>query len=137
MLVLGCTLAVAWCFDDAATPQLDALLDRVQVNGAVVPPPWTIEITNVLLQAGRSGRIAPAAIQERLGLLDRLPIETDTAGAGSGWRGAVLALATAEALTAYDATYLELAIRRGIPLVTTDRALRRAATRHGLTVLPA
>lgn len=137
MLVLDCSVAVAWCFDDEATPQLDALLDRVQGNGAVVPPLWTIEITNVLLQAGRSGRIVPAAIQERLGLLDMLPIETDAAGIGVGWRGAVLALATAERLTVYDATYLELAIRRGIPLATTDRALRRAATRHGLSVLPA
>lgn len=137
MLVLDCSVAVAWCFDDEATPQLDALLDRVQHEGAIVPSLWTIEITNVLLQAGRSGRIAPAVAQERLGLFDMLPIETDAAGTGPGWRGTVLALATAEALTTYDATYLELAIRRGVPLATTDKALRRAATRHGLAVLPA
>ena len=56
---------------------------------------------------------------------------------GPGGTGTVLALATAEALTTYDATYLELAIRRGVPLATTDKALRRAATRHGLAVLPA
>ncbi len=137
MLVLDCSVAVAWCFDDEATPQLDALLDRVQGGGALVPSLWAIEITNVLLQAGRSGRITPTAIQERLGLLDMLPIETDAAGTGRGWRGTVLALATAERLTAYDATYLELAIRRGASLATTDKALRRAAALHGLAVLPA
>lgn len=137
MLVLDCSVAVAWCFEDEATPQLDALLDQVQQTGAVVPPLWTIEITNVLLQAGRKGRIAPAAIQERLSLLDMLPIEIDTVGSGSASRGTLLALATAEALTAYDATYLELAIRRGVPLATSDKALRRTAARHGLTVLPA
>jgi len=137
VLVLDCSVAVAWCFDDEVTPQLDALLDRVQGDGAVVPSLWTIELTNVLLQAGRGGRITPAAIQERLGLLDMLPIETDAAGTGRGWPGTVLALATAERLTAYDATYLELAIRRGASLATTDKALRRAAIRHGLTALPA
>ena len=138
MLVLDCSVAVAWCFDDEATPQLDGLLDRVQRDGAVVPSLWTLEITNVLLQAGRRGRITPAAIQERLGLLDMLPIETDAAGTGRGWRGTVLvALATAEVLTAYDATYLELAIRRSVALATADKALRRAAARHGLAVLPA
>ena len=108
----------------------------MQRDGAVVPSLWTIEITNVLLQAGRNGRIAPAAIQERLGLFGMLRIETDAAGTGPGWRSTVLALATAETLTAYDATYLELAIRRGAPLATSDKALRRSAARHGLTVLP-
>jgi predicted nucleic acid-binding protein len=137
VLVLDCSVAVAWCFDDEATPPLDTLLDHVQHEGAIVPSLWTLEITNVLLQAGRGGRIAPAAIQERFGLLDMLPIETDAAGTGPGWRGTVLALATADVLTTYDATYLELAIRRGVPLATTDRTLRQAATRHGLTVLPA
>ncbi len=137
VLVLDCSVAVAWCFDDEATARLDALLDQVQRAGAIVPSLWTIEITNVLLQAARSGRIAPGAAQERLGLFDMLPIETDAAGSGPGWRGTVLALATAETLAAYDATYLELAIRRGAPLATTDKALRRAAVRHGLTVLPA
>lgn len=136
MLVLDCSVAVAWCFDDEASPPLDALLDRVQRDGAVVPPLWTIEITNVLVHASRNGRIAPQAVQERLGLFDMLRIETDAAGTGAGWRGTVLALATAETLTAYDATYLELAIRRGLPLATSDKALRRAATRHGVAVLP-
>jgi predicted nucleic acid-binding protein len=97
----------------------------------------------MLLAARRDSRNArrwfrlPAAIQERFGLLAMLPIETDAAGTRPGWYGTVLALATAEGLTAYDATYLELAIRRGAPLATTDTALRRAATRYGLTVLPA
>jgi hypothetical protein len=49
----------------------------------------------------------------------------------------LLALATAETLTAYDATCLELATRCGAPRAAIGRALRRAATRHGLTVLPA
>lgn len=136
MLVLDCSVAVAWCFEDEASPSLDALLDRVQADGAVVPALWTTEIANVLIQAARRSRIAPDALQERLHLLDMLPIETDTAGAGPGWRATVLALATAEVLSAYDATYLELAIRRALPLASSDAALRRAAARHGVPVLP-
>lgn len=136
MLVLDCSVAVAWCFEDEASPTLDALLDRVQADGAVVPALWTTEIGNVLVQAARRGRLAPDALQERLGLLDMLPIEIDASGTGPAWRGTVVALAVAEQLSTYDAIYLELAIRRGLPLATSDAALRRAAARHGIPVVP-
>jgi predicted nucleic acid-binding protein len=136
VLALDCSVAVAWCFEDAASPPLDALLDRVQTGGAVVPTLWTAEIGNVLVQAARRGRLAVDALQERLGLLDRLPIETDASGAGPAWRGTVLALATADLLGTYDATYLELAIRRGLPLASSDAALRQATARHGVPILP-
>jgi predicted nucleic acid-binding protein len=72
-----------------------------------------------------------------LALFDMLPLETDGEGGGSVWRTSVLTLADAESLTFYDATYLELAIRRALPLATSDTALRRGARRHGLQVIPA
>ena len=75
-------------------------------------------------------------MQERLALLDMLPIETDIQGSGPVWRSTVLALALTEALTFYDAVYLELAIRSGLALATSDRALRQAAVRRGLIVTP-
>ena len=96
--------------------ELDSLLDRVQREGAVVPPLWISEAANVLLLAQRRGRIDRETMQERLALLDMLPIETDNMASGAVWRSSVLTLADAEALTFYDATYLELAIRRGLPL---------------------
>jgi predicted nucleic acid-binding protein len=136
-LVLDCSVAVAWCFEDEATPVLDALLDRVQTEGAVVPPLWTLEVANVLLMAARGGRIAHEAIPERLGLLDMLGIETDSQGTGPVWRSTVLTLAQTEMLTFCDAIYLELAIRRGLPLASSDKALRRAAAQRGVTVAPA
>jgi predicted nucleic acid-binding protein len=135
-LVLECSVAVAWCFQDGATPALDALLDRVQAEGAVVPPLWTLEVANVLLMAARRGRIAREAIQERLALFDMLAIETDGQGAGPVWRSTVLTLAQTDGLTVYDAVYLELAIRRGLPLATSDTALRRAAESRGVAVEP-
>ena len=75
--MLDCSVAVAWCFEDEATPELDALLDRVQHEGAVVPSFWISEAANVLLMAHRRGRINKETMQERVALLDMLPIETD------------------------------------------------------------
>ena len=135
-LVLDCSVAVAWCFEDEASPALDALLDRVQADGAIVPPLWTLEVANVLLGAARRLRLTRETMHERLTLLDMLPVETDGQGNGPVWRSTVLALADTETLTMYDATYLELAIRRGLVLATSDKALRRAATRRGVTVAP-
>ena len=95
------------------------------------------EASNVLLMAQRRGRIDRETMQERLALLDMLPIETDDMASGTVWRSSVLTLADVEALTFYDAIYLELAIRRGLPLASSDAALRRGARRRGIVVLPA
>jgi predicted nucleic acid-binding protein len=135
-LVLDCSVAVAWCFEDEATADLDALLDHVQRDGAIVPPLWTSEVANVLLLACRRGRIGRETVQERLALLDMLPIEVDQLADGTVWRTSVLTLADAETLTFYDAVYLELAIRRGLRLASSDAALRRAANRRGVVVTP-
>jgi predicted nucleic acid-binding protein len=135
-LVLDCSVAVAWCFDDEATPALDALLDRVQTEGAVVPSWRALEVANVLVMASRRGRVAREAVQERLALLDMLPLETDSAGLGAAWRSTVLTLALSETLTMYDAVYLELAIRRGLGLASSDRDLRQAAVRRGVAIVP-
>ena len=136
MLVLDVSVAIAWCFEDQASGAMDDLLTQVARDGAIVPPIWMVEVSNVLIQAARRGRLAPDAVQKRLDALDMLPIETDVSGTGTGWRATVLALATAEGLSTYEATYLELAMRRALPLASGDAALRRAAARHGLTVLP-
>lgn len=136
-MVLDTTVAIAWCFEDHASRAMDDLLTKVVHDGAVVPPIWMTEISNVLLQAVRHGRLAPGTVQERLDVLDMLPIDIDGEGTGPAWRATVLALATAEALSIYEASYLELAMRRALPLASGDAALRRAAARHGLAVLPA
>jgi predicted nucleic acid-binding protein len=135
-LVLDCSVAVAWCFEDEATTELDGLLDQVRHLGAVVPPLWISEVANVLLLAQRCGRLDRESMQERLVLLDMLPIETDQMAVGTVWRSSVLTLADVETLTFYDATYLELAIRRNLPLASSDVALRRAAGRRGVVAVP-
>ena len=136
MIVLDCSIAVAWCFADEASKALDALLDRVRAEGAIVPPLWTLEVANVLTQAAKRGRLAPDGVRTRLHLLDMLPIATDENAAGRVWRDNLLTLAQATGLTVYDATYLELALRLGLPLATSDKALRAAARKHAVPVLP-
>ena len=107
--------------------------ERVRDLGAVVPGLWHLEVANVLLQAEKRGRITAGDVTMRLDLIAALPITTDSETTARAWRE-ILALARAEGLTTYDATYLELAIRRGLPLVTRDEALIAAAKRSGVAV---
>jgi len=132
-LVIDSSVALAWCFEDEASPTSDALLEQVRDEGAVVPGLWHLEVANVLLQAEKRGRITAADIAMRLELIAELPIDTDNETAARAWRE-ILALARAEGLTTYDAAYLELAIRRGLPLLTKDQALIAAAQRTGVAV---
>lgn len=132
-LVIDSSAALSWCFEDEASPESDALFEQVRDQGAVVPGLWHLEVANVLLQAERRGRIAPGDVTMRLELIAELPITTDNETTARAWRE-ILALARAEGLTTYDATYLELAIRRGLPLQTKDAALITAAERSGVAV---
>ena len=132
-LVIDSSAALSWCFEDEASPASDALFERVRDRGAVVPGLWHLEVANVLLQAERRGRIATGDVATRLELIAELPITTDDETTPRAWRE-ILALARAEGLTTYDAAYLELAIRRGLPLQTRDRALATAAGRCGVAV---
>ena len=133
--VLDCSVAVAWLFDDEATPESDALLDRLKDGGAFVPALWRLELGNVLARAERRKRISAAQIVAFLALLDRLPIATDTETESRAFRE-ILALARAERLSTYDAAYLELAMRRGLVLATRDSALVHAARRVGVDTVP-
>ncbi len=139
--VLDCSVAVAWGFEDEATVELDALLDRVQHQGAVVPPLrvvpplWISEASNVLLMAQRRGRIGRVTMQERLGLLDMLPIQTDDMASGTVWRSSVLTLADVEALTFYDAIYLGAC--HPARAAACQQRCCAGPRRRGIVVLPA
>ncbi len=134
-LVLDCSVAVAWLFEDEAAPETDALLDRTARDGAAVPALWHYEVANVLLQAESRKRLLPGRIPALLQRLARLPTETHPAPQGLDWAG-LIGLAAELRLTVHDASYLELAERLALPLATRDRALRDAASSRGLAVLP-
>ena len=133
--VLDCSIAAAWLFDDEATAQTNDLLEQLKDGRAFVPNLWHLELGNVLIQAERRKRITSTQISIRLELISRLPIVTDTETDSRAFRE-ILILARTETLTTYNAAYLELAIRRGTPLATLDKALIRAANRVEVKTLP-
>lgn len=133
--VLDASIAIAWCLEDEASPETDGLFPLVRDGGAAVPALWYLEVANVLLLAERRGKLAPEGVAARLDLLAELPIRADAEGPLRAWRE-TMALGRAENLTAYDASYLELARRLDLPLLTADRDLSRAASRLGIRTLP-
>lgn len=134
--VLDCSVAAAWFFQDEAALPTDELLDQLIEDGqAVVAAHWALEVGNTLLMAEQRKRCSVAESGQFLAVLDALPIEADhdTAARAST---STLALARTHNLTVYDAAYLELAMRRGLPLATLDRELRTVARKIGIECLP-
>ena len=132
--VLDASVALAWCFHDERTPTTDLLLEQLDAEQAFVPGLWTLEVGNILLSACRKQRITPAKANEFLNLLNELDIQIDDSTAILGFHDIFL-LAHSENLTTYDAAYLELAMRLGLPLATRDKQLANAASKMGITVL--
>lgn len=133
-IVIDASVAVAWCFADEASPAGDAVLARVRDDGGHVPGLWPLEVANVLRQAERRGRIAQADTAARLELLAALPIQIDTETTRRAWLE-TMALARSQTLTVYDAAYIELAMRAGLPIASKDREVAAAAERLGIDVL--
>lgn len=132
--VLDASVAMAWCFADEATEYTESLLDSPRGTLATVPAIWPLEVANVLLVAERRGRLTQAQIVRFAQLLASLPITVDDAIL-AGALCPVLALAREQGLSAYDAAYLQLAMREGLALATQDARLRDAATRVGVALV--
>lgn len=134
-LVIDASIALAWCFEDEATVETDMLMEVVRTDGALVPTIWHLELANVLMQAEKRNRLSAADVVARLELMAVLPITTDQETGRRAWRE-TLSIARAEKLTSYDAAYLELALRKALPLASLDRALIAAARRLGVKTAP-
>jgi len=132
--VVDCSIAMAWLFHDEATPKTAALLDRLAGETALVPAWWFIEIANVIAIAERKGRITPIQSDAFIADLSKLGIERDDEASARAFTH-LLALCRTHRLTSYDAIYLDLAIRRGLPLATLDADLRKAAKKLGVGLL--
>jgi predicted nucleic acid-binding protein len=132
--VLDCSVVMAWAFEDEASALADRSLAIAAAGSAVVPGIWPLEVANVLLVAQRHSRLGLADAQRFLGLLDALDIEIDHSGAS---RNPALAerVGREAGVSAYDAAYLELALRLAAPLATNDLALAAAAQKLGVATL--
>jgi predicted nucleic acid-binding protein len=132
--VLDASFVFPWLFEDEASPAADAMLEHVTRHGGYVPPLWYTEIANGLGMAERRGRLSPSGLREAINLLSHLHLTLDEFST-QGAFGPVIDLMREHRLTAYDATYLELALRRGLPLAINDKELRRAALASGAAVM--
>jgi predicted nucleic acid-binding protein len=124
-LVLDCSVTLAWVYSDETTPRVRHVFDLLSQGGAWVPGLWRLEVANVLEMSARRGRHDADLRDATLADLAQLPIQVDAETEKQAW-GPTLRLAERHKLTLYDAAYLELALRRNLPLATLDADLRRA-----------
>lgn len=132
--VLDSSMAVAWSFEDETNDYADHVQGQLATKRAVVPLLWPLEVANALLVGERRKRSTEADTARWTAMLAGLQIRVDEQTNSSAWT-TTLALARRHKLSAYDAAYLELAIRRGLPLATLDEQLKAAATVAGVALL--
>ena len=133
-MVVDSSVILTWCFEDEQTAASLALLEQVVEHGAVAPTVWPLEVLNALVMAERRKRVIAAQRQRLTGFLRDLPIALDAETAAQAW-SATVQLAERHRLTVYDAAYLELAQRRGLPLASLDNELRAAAEAVGVALV--
>jgi len=134
-VVIDASTALGFLMSDEQAPRALAALDALERGvPAFVPAHWPLEVANGLLMAERRKRATQADVTEALNVLLSLPIEIDGETARRA-AGETTALARQYGLTTYDAAYLELAMRRGATLATSDTELAGAAKKAGVGVL--
>ena len=129
--VVDCSVSLAWFLEDERNAFADAILRATEHLDHWVPAVWALEFANGLLMAQRRRRIDRSA---RLAALEKVLLPGLHIDSGPVDMAAISALAERRDLTTYDASYLELAVRLSLDLVTLDRDLAAAATAEGVVV---
>ena len=132
--ILDNSVTMRWFFGDGKPAELayaGKVLDALRNARAAVPATWGLEVANVIARAESRGLVTEARSGEFLELLEGVDIEVDAATFAQALT-ATLQLARRYNLSAYDASYLELALRRRLPLATLDVDLQKAAKKAGV-----
>ena len=124
--VVDNSVVMSWCFKDEDNPYADLVLGRIEEATAYVPSVWPLEVVNVLLAAERKKLISETDSIRFLRLLSQLPILVQHESPERAMKD-ILNLARAHDLSSYDASYLDLAMKKGLPLATLDKKMRKAA----------
>lgn len=133
--VLDCSMTMAWLFEDEKTKASEHLLTQFSKDArAIVPSLWMWEVGNVLLVAQRRKRVTHAQASGFLQMLKILPITIDEKSAQAA-HGVTFELALEQDLSSYDAAYLELALRRQLPVASLDKKLNCASKALGLSLI--
>ncbi|UEN99707.1 type II toxin-antitoxin system VapC family toxin [Acidiferrobacter thiooxydans] len=133
--IADASMTLAWYLRDEDAESANRVRERLLGEGICVPAHWALEVCNALLVATRHGRITIQEMSELLPDLRLLPETVDHQTDAAAW-STTLDLAKAHGLTLYDAAYLELALRRELPLATLDKRLHGAAIAAGVAIVP-
>jgi predicted nucleic acid-binding protein len=134
VIVLDASVALAWCFEDEQSPLADRVADVLRGDSAIVPAIWPFEIANAFLSAERRRRLGRSDADQVAELLAGLPIEVEPISLRQA-TASLSDIARAYGLSAYDAAYVDLALRLDLPLATLDQHVATAATRAGVTIV--
>ena len=122
-LVVDASVSAAWLLPDEATPYTEAVLQATAEREVWVPALWLLEMGNLLINAQRRKRIDAVKRRELVMAASALRLRVDREPVSMADMDA---LAASHGLSVYDAAYLELAMRRGLPMATLDAATRKA-----------
>jgi predicted nucleic acid-binding protein len=131
--VLDCSVTMAWYFKDESSAYANTVRRALSGLGAIVPALWPLEVANTLVVAERRKRSTEAEAAKWLRFVQLLPIRVDEETSARVWSD-ILPLARSHGISAYDAAYLELALRRGLPLASLDDRLKTAAAAAGVAI---
>jgi predicted nucleic acid-binding protein len=134
-IVLDASLTASWFIPDEHSAETMAVFWSVEKDAVIVPAIWPVELANTMAMAIKRGRMTKQKWHEAKRMLSEFSVEVDAASIYSAWHEAN-EVAEKYNLTHYDATYLEIAMRRKISLATLDAALRAAAKKAKVRVLP-
>ena len=132
--VLDNSVTMRWFFGDGKPQELTyarKVLDAMKNTNALVPVTWGLEVANVIAKAEAKALVTEARSGAFLELLEGMDVEVDSATFAHALSD-TLQLARRYKLSAYDASYLELALRSGLPLATLDEDLQKAAKKTGV-----
>ena len=129
--VLDASVAVAWCLDDESGRYADQVYKSFKSATALVSCIWPLEVSNAVQVAQRRNRVARVKILEMLGILERLPITVAGAPTSRELRR-LYSLAEEHAVSVYDASYLDLCLKLGLPLATLDARLKEGGRTAGV-----
>jgi predicted nucleic acid-binding protein len=132
--VLDSSVTLAWIYSDETTPAITRAFELLSEGGAWVPGLWRLEVADILEMGVRRGRHDTEFRDSTLADLALLPIQLDPETDRQAW-GATARLAHRHKLTLYDAAYLEVALRRSLPLASLDQDLRAAASAEKIQLL--
>ncbi len=132
--VIDNSVVMSWCFKDEKNNYSDQILDKLEFSTAIVPSIWPLEVGNVLLVAERKNRLIQADSIRFIALLTELPIVVEQESPGR-MMNEIVNIARTYNLSTYDASYLDLAMRKGISIATLDKNLLKAAKQSKVSLV--